>query len=35
MGRVMPPGGYLTDLAEPEARAVWKLCNQGRRVTFT
>ena len=31
----MPPGGYSTGLAEPEARSVQESCEQGRRVTFT
>ena len=31
----MPPGGYSTGLAEPEARSVQETCDQGRRVTFT
>ena len=31
----MPPGGYSTGLAEPEARSVQEISDQGRRVTFT
>ena len=31
----MPPGGYSTGLAEPEARSVQESCEQGRRVTLT
>lgn len=31
----MPPGGYSTGLAEPEARSVQETFDQGRRVTFT
>jgi NADH pyrophosphatase NudC (nudix superfamily) len=31
----MPPGGYSTGLAEPEARSVQEVCDQVRRVTFT
>jgi len=31
----MPPGGYSTGLAEPEARSVQEICDHGRRVTFT
>ena len=31
----MPPGGYSTGLAEPGARSVQEICDQGRRVTFT
>ena len=31
----MPPGGYSTGLAEPEARLVQEICDHGRRVTFT
>ena len=30
----MPPGGYSMSLAEPEARSVQEICDQGRRVTF-
>jgi 8-oxo-dGTP pyrophosphatase MutT (NUDIX family) len=30
----MPPGGYSTGLAEPEARSVQEVCEQGRRVTW-
>ena len=31
----MPSGGYSTGLAEPTARSVQEICDQGRRVTFT
>jgi 8-oxo-dGTP pyrophosphatase MutT (NUDIX family) len=31
----MPPGGYSAGLAEPGARSVQEVCDQGRRVTFT
>ncbi len=31
----MPPGGYSTGLAEPEARSVDEITDRGRRVTFT
>jgi hypothetical protein len=31
----MPPGGYSTGLAEPEARSVQETCDQDRQVTFT
>jgi NUDIX domain len=31
----MPPGGYSTGLAEPEARSVQEVWERGRRVTFT
>jgi NUDIX domain len=31
----MPPGGYSTGLAEPEARSVQEVWDRGRRVTFT
>jgi hypothetical protein len=31
----MPPGGYSTGLAEPEARSVQEICDSGRRVAFT
>jgi hypothetical protein len=31
----MPPGGYSTGLAEPEARSVQEISEQGRPVTFT
>jgi ADP-ribose pyrophosphatase YjhB (NUDIX family) len=30
----MPPGGYLTGLAEPEARSVQEFWDRGRRVTL-
>src|SRR5215471_8509935 len=31
----MPPGGYSTGLAEPEARSVQEISDRGRRVTFS
>ncbi|MBO0804107.1 MAG: NUDIX hydrolase [Nocardiopsaceae bacterium] len=31
----MPPGGWSTGLAEPQARTVQETCEQGRRVAFT
>jgi 8-oxo-dGTP diphosphatase len=31
----MPPGGFSTGLAEPGARSVQEIGDQGRRVTFT
>jgi hypothetical protein len=31
----MPPDGYSMGLAEPGARSVQEICEQGRRVTFT
>jgi hypothetical protein len=31
----MPPGGYSTGLAEPEARSVQEISDRGRRVSFT
>src|SRR5580692_12219279 len=33
--RVAPPGGYSRGLAEPEARSVQEISDQGRRVTYT
>jgi NUDIX domain len=33
--RVLPPGGYSTGLAEPEARSVQETSDWGRRVTLT
>ena len=31
----MPPGGYSTGLAEPQARSVQEVWDRGRQVTFT